>query len=304
MLTKVMCGRVDIHTPPSELARLLEAAMSLGVDPEGRPSWNVPPTRGVPVIVADAPSETTSEGPETAGELPDLEEREHVKAESGDGKTSKGKTAGAEPGKSEAGRDREPVSSEELRRRLDIYRWGLLPHWAKDTRVGYKMINAKAETLTKSSAYRTPFRKHRCLIVVDGFYEWRSNPDEPKKKTPFYFRRADGQPITFAGLYDTWWDKSRSERPDPETLLRTCTIVTTSAGPDMIDVHNRMPVIIERSDIDSWIDPAQHDTDALSQLLGPSPKGTLSKYEISREVNSPRNDGPQIIEPVKEDAGG
>jgi putative SOS response-associated peptidase YedK len=295
MLIVLMCGRVDIHTPPSELARLLEAAMTLGVDPDGRPSWNVPPARGVPVIVADTASDRISE---EAGAEP--EKAEPGTTKSGKTKAANSQAANADTSAVEA--DRKAVSSEELHRRLDIYRWGLLPHWAKDTRVGYKMINAKAETLTKSPAYRTPFRRHRCLIVVDGFYEWRANPDEPKKKTPFYFHRTDGQPITFAGLYDTWWDKTRSEHLDPETVLRTCTIVTTSAGPDMIDVHNRMPVIIERSDIDTWLDPDQHDTEALSHFLGPSSKGTLSRYPISRNVNSPRNDGPQIIEPETEKA--
>lgn len=271
-----MCGRVDIHTPPSELARLLEAAVSLGIDPDGRPSWNVAPSSGVPVIVEGKEATLDRDGPPEAHEavpgVPDM-----------------------------ATEQRFAVKSEELKRRLDIYRWGLLPHWAKDTRVGYKMINAKAETLTKSPAYRVPFRQHRCLVVVDGFFEWQApDPARPKKKIPFYFRRADGQPITFAGLYETWWDKSRSEEPDPETLLKTCTIITTEAGPDMVEVHNRMPVIIERPDIDSWLDPDQHETGALSALLGPAPKGTLVKHPISRNVNSPRNDGPHIIEPLTE----
>jgi len=260
-----MCGRVDIHTPPSDLARLLEAAMTLGVDPEGPPSWNVAPSRSVPVIVEDKVS---------------LEAR---------------------PPAAEPWDKGFKVPSYDLRRRLDIYRWGLLPHWSKDTRLGYKMINAKAETLTTKPAYSVPFREHRCLVVVDGFFEWKV-PDlcPPKKKIPFYFHRSDGQPITFAGLHETWWNKSRSKEPDPDTLLKTCTIITTDAGPDMVEVHNRMPVIIERDDIDAWLDPDQHDPKALSEFLVPAAKGTLVKYAISREVNSPRNDGPQIIEPVSE----
>ncbi len=265
MLEVLMCGRVDIHTPPSELARLLEVALAAGIDPEGRPSWNVPPTRGLPVITEGKPDEQADE--------------------------SKGNV--------DAAAKKLAVSSEELRRRLDIYRWGLLPHWAKNPRVGYKMINARAETLTTSSAYRTPFKNRRCLIVVDGFYEWQvPDPDKPKSKAPFYFKRTDGAPITFAGLYDIWWDKARSEEPDTETLLRTCTIITTEAGPDMVEVHNRMPVIIERPQFDSWLDPNQHDTEFLSSLLVPAPAGTLFKYPIDKAVNSPRNDGPQIIEPL------
>jgi putative SOS response-associated peptidase YedK len=260
-----MCGRVDIHTPPSQLARLLEVALAAGVDPDGRPSWNVPPTRGLPVV-----TEQKSPGAEeeTRGTKAPLDKKR-------------------------------PVPGEELRRRLDVYRWGLLPHWAKDPRIGYKMINAKAETLTKSAAYHTPFRQRRCLIVVDGFYEWQvPDPERPKNKVPFYFHRADAKPITFAGLYDIWWDKTRSKEPDPETLLRTCTIITTEAGPDMVEVHDRMPVILERSELDAWLDPDQHEPEVLSALLDPAPRGTLLRHPIDRAVNSPRNDGPQLIEPV------
>jgi len=265
-----MCGRVDIHTPPSQLARLLEVALAVGVDPDGRPSWNVPPSRGVPVVVEQR------------------EEREE--------------SPRASDHENEGGGPKFEMASEELKKRLDIYRWGLLPHWAKDTRVGYKMINARAETLTTSAAYRVPFREHRCLVVVDGFFEWQVPDSTQSKKTkiPYYFRRADGRPITFAGLFETWWDKSRSNEPDPETLLKTCTIITTDAGPDMVEVHNRMPVIIERADIDAWLDPQQHDTKVLSAFLRPAAKGILSKFAISTTVNSPRNDGPEIIQPFPE----
>ena len=250
-----MCGRVDIHTPPSQLARLLEAKLAAGVDPDGRPSWNVPPARGVPTIT----------------------DRRRFGDVHRDG-----------VGPSEGG---------DYERVLDVLRWGLVPHWAKDPRSGYKMINARAETVTSKPAYRSAFAKHRCLVVVDGFFEWQvPDPAKPKGKVPFYFRRADGQPITFAGLYETWWDKSRSEEPDPETTLRTCTIITTQAGADMVDVHDRMPVIIERRDFDRWLDPDNHDTEELARLLLPAAKGTLVRHPVDRQVNSPRNDGPMIIQ--------
>jgi putative SOS response-associated peptidase YedK len=234
-----MCGRVDIHTPPAQLARALEAQLAAGVDPDGRPSWNVGPTRGVPALVSD----------------------------------------------------------DNHNRVLDLFRWGLVPHWAKDPKVGYRMINARAETAATKSAYRSPLRTQRCLVVVDGFFEWAINPDEPKRKTPFYFHRADGQPITFAGLYETWWDKSRSEEPDPETFLQTCVIMTTEAGADMVGVHDRMPVIIEPASMDRWLDPDVQDAEAVKDLLVPSRTGTLLRYSISTEVNNVRNDGPQIILP-------
>jgi putative SOS response-associated peptidase YedK len=186
--------------------------------------------------------------------------------------------------------------AEDTVRILDQFRWGLVPHWAKDVRMGNKLINARAETVAKTPAYRSAFAAHRCLIVVDGFYEWQvPDPSQPKKKVPFYFARADGRPLTFAGLYETWWDKTRSADPDPDTLLRTCTIITTAAGPDMVEVHNRMPVILETDVFDPWLDRRHHDTGALRHLLLPAPAGTLLKHPVSTEVNSPRHDGPQLL---------
>jgi putative SOS response-associated peptidase YedK len=112
--------------------------------------------------------------------------------------------------------------------------------------------------------------------------------------------RADYDRAPQPELYETWWDKSRSSVPDPETLLRTCTIMTTDAGPDMVEVHNRMPVIIERDDIDAWLDPKESDTNALLTYLEPARAGTLTKYPVSRMVNSPQNDGSQIIQRPRE----
>lgn len=237
-----MCGRVDIHTPPAQLARALEAQLAAGIDPEaGRPSWNVGPTRAIPAI----------------------------------------------------------VDTEDHGRVMDIFRWGLVPHWAKDPKTGYKMINARAETVATKPAYRAALVRRRCLIVVDGFYEWMSpDPSSPKRRVPFYFRRADGSPITFAGLYETWWDKSRSEEPDPESYLQTCVIVTTEAGPDMEAIHNRMPVIIEEPQRDLWLDTSTQEIEAVAGLLVPSRAGTLVRHPVSPEVNNVRNDGPQILQAV------
>jgi len=238
-----MCGRVDIHTPPAELARALEAQLAAGVDPEGRPSWNVGPTRAVPAM----------------------------------------------------------VSTDDHQRMLDLFRWGLVPHWAKTPKVGYKMINARAETAATSNAYKKALEHRRCLVVADGFYEWAvPGGDGPERKVPFYFRRADGAPITFAGLYETWWDKSRSEEPDPDSYLQTCVIMTTGAGPDLRGVHDRMPVIIEPPDRDRWLDPDVLDVAAVRDLLRPSVAGTLVRHPVRSEVNSTRNDGPQLIRPDPE----
>jgi putative SOS response-associated peptidase YedK len=235
-----VCGRVDIHTPPSELARALEAQLAVGVDPSGRPSWNVGPTRALPGVVVDDKAE----------------------------------------------------------RVLDLFRWGLVPHWAKDPKVGYKMINARSETAATKPAYRSALQHRRCLIVVDGFYEWAvPDPADRKRKFPFYFRRADGQPIAFAGLYETWWDKTRSKEPDPESYLQTCVIMTTGAGDDLSDIHDRMPVIIEVADRDRWLGPDITDPKAVMSLLKPSPAGTLVRHSVDREVNDARHDGPQLIVP-------
>jgi putative SOS response-associated peptidase YedK len=243
-----MCGRVDLHTPPAQLARLLEVALAQGVDPDGAPSWNVPPTHRLYAVTESHPL------------------------------TDDGERSGA------------------TTRVLDQFRWGLVPHWAKDVRMGNKMINARAETVAKTPAYRSAFSAHRCLIVVDGFYEWRvPDPREPKRKVPYYFHRADGRPIGFAGLYETWWDKTRSPDPDPETLLRTCTIITTGAGPDMVEVHDRMPVILDAASLDRWLDPHNRDTETLRSLLLPAPAGTLLRHPVSTEVNSPRHDGPELL---------
>ncbi|HMK63019.1 MAG TPA: SOS response-associated peptidase [Acidimicrobiales bacterium] len=237
-----MCGRVDIHPPPAELARALEAQLAAGVDPQGRPSWNVGPTRAVPTI----------------------------------------------------------VSQEDHRRALDLFRWGLVPHWAKNPKIGYKMINARAETASTSNAYKRALEHRRCLVAADGFYEWAvPDPGQPKQKVPFYFKRRDGTPITFAGLYETWWDKSRSgpAEPDPDSYIQTCVIMTTAAGPDLAGIHDRMPVIIEPADRDRWLDPGIEDPAAVADLLKPSPKGTLVRHPASREVNSTRNDGPELVVP-------
>lgn len=236
-----VCGRVDIHTPPAQLARALEAQLAAGVDPDGRPSWNVGPIRAVPTLVADD---------------------DHQKV-------------------------------------LDLFRWGLVPHWAKDPKVGYKMINARAETVASKPAYRQALQRRRCLVVVDGFFEWAVlDPAQPKQKVPYYFHRADGEPITFAGLYETWWDKARSLEPEPDRYLQTCVIVTTAAGPDMNEVHDRMPVIIEVGDRETWLDPDLQDPGEITGLLVPSAGGTLVRHPIDRIVNSVRNDGPRIIEAV------
>ncbi|HXX91308.1 MAG TPA: SOS response-associated peptidase [Acidimicrobiales bacterium] len=235
-----MCGRIDLHTPPSRLARLLHAELAAGLDPEGTPRWNLPPTEGVLALVA--------------GRRPDAPARV-----------------------------------------LASFRWGLVPWWAKDPAVGNRMINARAESLATRPAYREAFVERRCLVVADGFYEWEApEPGGPRRRLPHYYRRADGAPLVFAGLWDRWKDRER--RPEEGAVLRSCTIVTTDAGPDVAPVHDRMPVIIETDRIDEWLDPEGKDTGALARLLVPSPAGTLVSHRVDVAVNDVRNDGPELVE--------
>lgn len=179
-------------------------------------------------------------------------------------------------------------------RALTAYRWGLIPHWAKDSSIGSRLINARAETLTTGSAFRDAFRRHRCLVPVDGFYEWRRT-EGPRQ--PFYIRRSDGEPFALAGLWSAWHD------PKTDELVRTFTIVTTAPNELVGRLHDRMPVIIDRADWSTWLAPDVLGSDELLGLLRPFPDGPLEAYPVSRLVNSARNDGPLLVEPVPEEVG-
>jgi putative SOS response-associated peptidase YedK len=182
-----------------------------------------------------------------------------------------------------------PVVVNEGGNRLITCRWGLIPPWSKDLSIGNRMINARAETLAEKPSFKGPLKKHRCLIVADGFYEWKKTEHS---KTPVYITMKDGQPFGFAGLYSDW-------RPPEGEIIRTCTIVTTEPNKLLEPIHNRMPAIIRPEDRDRWLDPGEHDPDKLLPLLAPYPPGELNAWEVSRTVNSPSNNDPQLIEPHK-----
>lgn len=185
------------------------------------------------------------------------------------------------------------VDAPEGVRTLDIVRWGLLPSWAKEPKIGARMINARAETVDTKPAYRHAFRAKRCLIPADGFYEWKRIG--PKLKQPSYFHRAGSdEPLAFAGLWEVWRDKSV---PDARPV-RTACIVTTSANATMAPVHDRMPVILPASSWDAWLDPDNHDTAALKDLLGPAPDDLLDAYPVARAVGNVRNNGPHLLDPA------
>jgi putative SOS response-associated peptidase YedK len=173
---------------------------------------------------------------------------------------------------------------------LTTMRWGLIPYWAKDPTIGNKLINARRETAAEKPAFRDALRRRRCLIVADGFYEWKR---EGKRRTPFYVRRRSGGPMAFAGLWERW------RAPDGE-LLHSFTILTTGANELMAPVHDRMPIIVDRADYDRWLEPSPVPPAALAHILVTPPSQGFDMYEVSRLVNSPRNDTPACIQPIPE----
>ncbi|HEX8199940.1 MAG TPA: SOS response-associated peptidase, partial [Isosphaeraceae bacterium] len=161
-------------------------------------------------------------------------------------------------------------------RELVSLRWGLIPSWADDPAIGNRMINARAETVASKPAYRRPFRTRRCLIVGDGFYEWRQHDG---RKQPYYIRRKDDRPFAFAGLWDQWGRDAE--------VVRSCTIITTEANELMAPIHDRMPVIVPPAAYGLWLDPAVLDPGPLREVLRPYPPGELEAFPVSTFVNRP-----------------
>lgn len=180
-------------------------------------------------------------------------------------------------------------------RLVDAYRWGLVPSWAKDPSVGNRLFNARAERVATNAAFRAAFRLHRLAVVVDGYWEWRKGPGRARQ--PYYLHRADGHPIALAGLYESWRDPTRPEN-DPDAWLRTCTIITTDASPDLAEVHDRMPVVLDPSVVDRWIDRERRDIEALERILRPTPVGLLDFYPVDPRVGDVRNDDERLLDPL------
>lgn len=177
-----------------------------------------------------------------------------------------------------------------------MLRWGLVPSWAGDPKIGNKMINARSETVSERPSFRNAFEKRRCIIPADGFYEWRK---EDGKSFPVRFRLADDRVFAFAGLWEYWKPPGGSETEaalDTETLF-TCTILTTEANELVRPVHARMPVMLSGEAIDKWLDQ-DLPGDAVRHLLRPYPADTMESYDVSRHVNSPANDNEACILPI------
>jgi len=188
-------------------------------------------------------------------------------------------------------------------RRLDTFHWGLVPFWAKDPKIGSRMINARAETLAEKNSFKRPFAKRRCIIPADGFYEWKKIEGQ-KKKQPMYMARTDGEPFAFAGLWEVWKDKNHTDDDGEPLELLSCTIITGDPNEKVAEVHDRMPVMLPPDAWGTWIDRENHDIDALQGLLVPAPAELIRIHPVSTEVNNVRNNGPELIEesdPVSEE---
>jgi putative SOS response-associated peptidase YedK len=181
---------------------------------------------------------------------------------------------------------------------LDFYVWGLVPFWAKDPQIGNRMINARAETLAEKPSFKTAFRRRRCLVLADGFYEWQRKPIASSSrstgaKTPMYIKMTSGEPFAFAGLWETW------NAPDGSRLI-SCNIITTEPNELVSQIHNRMPVILPTDAYQTWLDPHERAPSELSPLLKPYPADQMVSYPVSKQVNNPTNDLPTCIQEVQE----
>jgi len=182
----------------------------------------------------------------------------------------------------------------EPERQLRVVRWGLVPYWAKDPAIGSRMINARAETVAEKPVFRRAFARRRCLLPADGFYEWQQITDGGgKRKQPHYIYRQDGGVLAFAGLYELWRDSSVPEDADGAWLW-TATIITTRAADEVGQIHDRMPMVIERPAWPDWLDPDNTEVSEVNGLLVPAASSGLTSHPVSTAVNNVRNNGPEL----------
>ena len=177
-------------------------------------------------------------------------------------------------------------------RELVPLRWGLIPSWAKDAAAGDRLANARAESAASKASFRDSFRKRRCLVPADGFYEWKR---VERGKEPYYISLREGQPFAFAGLWDRW--HIAGGQP-----IESCTILTTRPNDLLRPIHDRMPVIVDRANYAAWLDPQFHEPRTLEPILAPYPSEQMTAYQVTRRVNNPRYDGPECLTPAPEQA--
>lgn len=177
-------------------------------------------------------------------------------------------------------------------RHLVMLRWGLIPFWADDPSIGNRMINARAESAAEKPAFRAAFKRRRCLLVADGFYEWKKPEEKGGRKQPYRVQLTSGEPFGFAGLWESWTN------PEDQSVVESCTILTTDANDLCRPIHPRMPVILRPDSFAAWLDPETPSEDAQA-LLRPYPGDDLTAYPISTKVNNVANDGPELIAPLE-----
>lgn len=181
------------------------------------------------------------------------------------------------------------VAENDQTRHLTWFHWGLIPFWSKGPDKRFSMINARKESLPQKPAYRTPFKRHRCIIVADGFYEWKQTDDG---KQPYYIKLASEEPMALAGLWDRWESRETGES------ITSTTIITTDANKMIRPVHDRMPAILLPEAFSFWLDPMNEDTERLGELLNPVSSELFDVYPVSRRVNNPGNNDPQLLKDV------
>jgi len=265
-----MCGRYASARKRIELLEEFRVERDRVSEPL-EPDYNVAPTKRVYAVMTRdrRPSELAAEA-------------EHDAADGGDGRSAAEGPSG-------------------IARELRVVRWGLVPFWAKDPKIGSRMINARAETVGSKPAFRHAFKRRRCLLPADGYYEWQApdgteadTPGGKGPKQPYFITRGDGGPLAFAGLYELWRDSALPEDHE-RAWLWTATIITTSAPDELGKIHDRMPMVIEPDRWADWLDPAADDPADVAALLAPAAVGGLISYPVSTSVNSVRNNGPELI---------
>lgn len=181
-----------------------------------------------------------------------------------------------------------PVIINEGHNTIEVMKWGFIPFWAKDPKIGYKMINARADTVATKIAFRGSLLQKRCLVPASGFYEWKQTP---QSKQPYYFHLKHEDIFAFAGLYSIWRDTQGTE-------VKTYTIITTEPNKLVAPIHNRMPVILPRNTEETWLNPDITEPEQLLSLLSPFPDSDMETYPVSPAINNPRNDTPDVIKPL------
>ncbi|MGW5878818.1 SOS response-associated peptidase [Nocardiopsis terrae] len=202
-------------------------------------------------------------------------------------------------------------------RSLHTMRWGLVPSWAKDRNIGYRMINARSETVADKPAFRTAYRRRRCLLPADAYYEWQllnrdgtaqastspvTDPEHRRRKAktakkPFSIHYSDAEPLAMAGIFERWRDPEVQDESDPAAWLWSCAVITTEAAPELAHIHERMPVVVPAEGWSAWLDPGSGPDD-LAHLLGETPVDRFEVDEVSTDVNSIKNNRPDLLEPV------